>query len=81
MCLLTKNYLDKWNQHPRPCVLEEPTQSSFDRQETEVSSSLFKMNYAVSAALVVGIFIGFQKKAYTSPNNLPALVALLMLYG
>ena len=39
------------------------------------------MNYAVSAALVVGIFIGFQKKAYTSPENLPALVALLMLYG
>ncbi|KAM5322049.1 retinal-specific phospholipid-transporting ATPase ABCA4 isoform 2-T2 [Glossophaga mutica] len=39
------------------------------------------MNYAVSAALVVGIFIGFQKKAYTSPNNLPALVSLLMLYG
>ncbi|XP_023383901.1 retinal-specific ATP-binding cassette transporter [Pteropus vampyrus] len=39
------------------------------------------VNYAVSAALVVGIFIGFQKKAYTSPNNLPALVALLMLYG
>nr|XP_044605365.1 retinal-specific phospholipid-transporting ATPase ABCA4 isoform X2 [Equus asinus] len=39
------------------------------------------MNYTVSAALVVGIFIGFQKKAYTSPNNLPALVALLMLYG
>ncbi|XP_045055447.2 retinal-specific phospholipid-transporting ATPase ABCA4 isoform X1 [Desmodus rotundus] len=39
------------------------------------------MNYAVSAALVVGIFIGFQKKAYTSPHNLPALVALLMLYG
>ncbi|KAM9689298.1 retinal-specific phospholipid-transporting ATPase ABCA4 isoform 2-T2 [Trichechus inunguis] len=39
------------------------------------------MNYAVSAALVVGIFIGFQKKAYTSPSNLPALVALLMLYG
>ncbi|XP_075395947.1 retinal-specific phospholipid-transporting ATPase ABCA4 [Tenrec ecaudatus] len=39
------------------------------------------MNYAVSAGLVVGIFIGFQKKAYTSPSNLPALVALLMLYG
>ncbi|XP_043431546.1 retinal-specific phospholipid-transporting ATPase ABCA4 isoform X3 [Prionailurus bengalensis] len=39
------------------------------------------MNYTVSAALVVGIFIGFQKKAYTSPENLPALVALLMLYG
>ncbi|XP_053447494.1 retinal-specific phospholipid-transporting ATPase ABCA4 isoform X2 [Nycticebus coucang] len=39
------------------------------------------MNYAVSAALVVGIFVGFQKKAYTSPDNLPALVALLMLYG
>ncbi|GAB1288076.1 Retinal-specific phospholipid-transporting ATPase ABCA4 [Apodemus speciosus] len=39
------------------------------------------MNYAVSAGLVVGIFIGFQKKAYTSTDNLPALVALLMLYG
>ncbi|XP_036686081.1 retinal-specific phospholipid-transporting ATPase ABCA4 isoform X1 [Balaenoptera musculus] len=39
------------------------------------------MNYTVSAALVVGIFIGFQKKAYTSSDNLPALVALLMLYG
>ncbi|XP_059941358.1 retinal-specific phospholipid-transporting ATPase ABCA4 [Mesoplodon densirostris] len=39
------------------------------------------MNYTVSAALVVGIFIGFQKKAYTSSVNLPALVALLMLYG
>ncbi|XP_037682529.1 retinal-specific phospholipid-transporting ATPase ABCA4 isoform X2 [Choloepus didactylus] len=39
------------------------------------------MNYAVSASLVVGIFVGFQKKAYTSPSNLPALVALLMMYG
>ncbi|XP_023576085.1 retinal-specific ATP-binding cassette transporter [Octodon degus] len=39
------------------------------------------MNYAVSAGLVVGIFIGFQKKAYTSAQNLPALIALLMLYG
>uniref|UniRef100_A0A2I3H6H5 ATP binding cassette subfamily A member 4 n=1 Tax=Nomascus leucogenys TaxID=61853 RepID=A0A2I3H6H5_NOMLE len=39
------------------------------------------MNYAVSAGLVVGIFVGFQKKAYTSPENLPALVALLLLYG
>uniref|UniRef100_A0A8D1K909 ABC transporter domain-containing protein n=1 Tax=Sus scrofa TaxID=9823 RepID=A0A8D1K909_PIG len=39
------------------------------------------MNYAVSAALVVSIFVGFQKKAYTSPDNLPALVALLLLYG
>lgn len=38
-------------------------------------------NYAVSAGLVVGIFIGFQKKAYTSADNLPALTALLMLYG
>lgn len=43
--------------------------------------SCLQMNYAVSAALVVSIFIGFQKKAYTSPDNLPALVALLLLYG
>uniref|UniRef100_UPI001A9D739E retinal-specific phospholipid-transporting ATPase ABCA4 n=1 Tax=Ictidomys tridecemlineatus TaxID=43179 RepID=UPI001A9D739E len=47
----------------------------------DLLSSLFKINYAVSAGLVVGIFVGFQKKAYTSPSNLPALVALLMLYG
>uniref|UniRef100_A0A4X2LSZ3 P-type phospholipid transporter n=1 Tax=Vombatus ursinus TaxID=29139 RepID=A0A4X2LSZ3_VOMUR len=39
------------------------------------------VNYAVSAGIVVGIFIGFQKQAYTSPNNLPALIALLFLYG
>uniref|UniRef100_F6Y251 P-type phospholipid transporter n=2 Tax=Monodelphis domestica TaxID=13616 RepID=F6Y251_MONDO len=39
------------------------------------------VNYSVSAGLVVGIFIGFQKRAYTSPQNLPALIALLFLYG
>ncbi|KAL1772572.1 retinal-specific ATP-binding cassette transporter [Sigmodon hispidus] len=48
---------------------------------SDLLSPLFKTNYAVSAGLVVGIFIGFQKKAYTSTDNLPALVALLMLYG
>ncbi|XP_051789234.1 retinal-specific phospholipid-transporting ATPase ABCA4 isoform X1 [Erpetoichthys calabaricus] len=39
------------------------------------------LNYSVSTALVVGIFIAFNKKAYTSPANLPALIALLLLYG
>uniref|UniRef100_A0A8B9TID1 P-type phospholipid transporter n=1 Tax=Anas platyrhynchos TaxID=8839 RepID=A0A8B9TID1_ANAPL len=39
------------------------------------------VNYAVSAGLVVVIFAGFKKKAYTSPTNLPVLVALLLLYG
>ncbi|XP_056594353.1 retinal-specific phospholipid-transporting ATPase ABCA4a [Triplophysa dalaica] len=39
------------------------------------------VNYAVSAAMVVGIFIAFDKKCYTSPANLQALIALLMLYG
>ncbi|XP_066480655.1 retinal-specific phospholipid-transporting ATPase ABCA4 [Tiliqua scincoides] len=39
------------------------------------------MNYTVSAGLVVAIFIGFKKKAYTSPSNLPALITLLLLYG
>ncbi|KAM3865832.1 retinal-specific phospholipid-transporting ATPase ABCA4-like [Diretmus argenteus] len=39
------------------------------------------MNYSVSAALVVGIFMCFDKKCYTSPTNLPALIALLLLYG
>ncbi|NXL55933.1 ABCA4 protein, partial [Chordeiles acutipennis] len=39
------------------------------------------VNYALSAGMVVVIFIGFNKKAYTSPTNLPVLVALLLLYG
>ncbi|XP_068022332.1 retinal-specific phospholipid-transporting ATPase ABCA4 isoform X2 [Melanerpes formicivorus] len=38
-------------------------------------------SYALSAGMVVAIFIGFNKKAYTSPTNLPVLVALLLLYG
>ncbi|XP_077412565.1 retinal-specific phospholipid-transporting ATPase ABCA4 isoform X2 [Vanacampus margaritifer] len=39
------------------------------------------VNYSICAALVVGIFVAFDKKCYTSPTNLPALVALLLLYG
>ncbi|XP_077133900.1 retinal-specific phospholipid-transporting ATPase ABCA4 [Ranitomeya variabilis] len=38
-------------------------------------------NYAISVAMVVLIFIGFEKKAYTSATNLPALIALLFFYG
>eukprot|EP00066_Takifugu_rubripes_P008866 XP_003975387.1 PREDICTED: retinal-specific ATP-binding cassette transporter [Takifugu rubripes] len=39
------------------------------------------MSYSLSAAMVVGIFVAFDKKCYTSASNLPALVALLLLYG
>ncbi|KAM4552605.1 retinal-specific phospholipid-transporting ATPase ABCA4-like isoform 2-T2 [Odontesthes bonariensis] len=39
------------------------------------------MNYSLSTAMVVGIFIAFDKKCYTSKANLPALIALLLLYG
>ncbi|XP_021322694.1 retinal-specific phospholipid-transporting ATPase ABCA4 isoform X1 [Danio rerio] len=39
------------------------------------------LNYSVSTAMVVAIFVGFDKKCYTSPTNLPALIALLCLYG
>uniref|UniRef100_A0A8D2J234 P-type phospholipid transporter n=1 Tax=Varanus komodoensis TaxID=61221 RepID=A0A8D2J234_VARKO len=39
------------------------------------------VNYSISAGLVIAIFIGFKKKAYTSPSNLPALITLLLLYG
>lgn len=39
------------------------------------------MNYTLSTAMVVGIFMAFDKKCYTSPSNLPALIALLLLYG
>ncbi|XP_071759857.2 retinal-specific phospholipid-transporting ATPase ABCA4 isoform X1 [Centroberyx gerrardi] len=39
------------------------------------------INYSLSTAMVVGIFMAFDKKCYTSPTNLPALIALLLLYG
>uniref|UniRef100_A0A665X0R3 P-type phospholipid transporter n=1 Tax=Echeneis naucrates TaxID=173247 RepID=A0A665X0R3_ECHNA len=39
------------------------------------------INYSLSTAMVVGIFMAFDKKCYTSPSNLPALIALLLLYG
>uniref|UniRef100_A0AAY4CQY1 P-type phospholipid transporter n=1 Tax=Denticeps clupeoides TaxID=299321 RepID=A0AAY4CQY1_9TELE len=39
------------------------------------------VNYTISTAMVVAIFVAFDKKCYTSPANLPALVALLFLYG
>ncbi|XP_039999718.1 retinal-specific phospholipid-transporting ATPase ABCA4-like [Xiphias gladius] len=39
------------------------------------------INYSLSTAMVVGIFVAFDKKCYTSPSNLPALIALLLLYG
>ncbi|XP_048020053.1 retinal-specific phospholipid-transporting ATPase ABCA4 isoform X1 [Megalobrama amblycephala] len=39
------------------------------------------MNYSASTVMVVAIFMAFDKKCYTSPTNLPALVALLFLYG
>uniref|UniRef100_A0AAQ4S8C3 P-type phospholipid transporter n=1 Tax=Gasterosteus aculeatus aculeatus TaxID=481459 RepID=A0AAQ4S8C3_GASAC len=39
------------------------------------------LNYSISAALVVEIFIFFDKKCYTSPTNLQPLISLLMLYG
>ncbi|XP_062377373.1 retinal-specific phospholipid-transporting ATPase ABCA4a [Sardina pilchardus] len=39
------------------------------------------VNYSVSAGMVVAIFMAFEKKCYTSPANLNALIALLLLYG
>ncbi|XDV27110.1 hypothetical protein PO909_030696 [Leuciscus waleckii] len=39
------------------------------------------MNYSLSTVMVVAIFVAFDKRCYTSPTNLPALVALLCLYG
>ncbi|XP_068603937.1 retinal-specific phospholipid-transporting ATPase ABCA4-like [Brachionichthys hirsutus] len=39
------------------------------------------VNYSISAAMVVEIFIFFDKKCFTSSTNLRPLIALLMLYG
>ncbi|MED6267504.1 Retinal-specific ATP-binding cassette transporter [Characodon lateralis] len=39
------------------------------------------VNYSISAAMVVKIFLFFDKRCYTSPTNLQPLIALLMLYG
>ncbi|KAK5624032.1 hypothetical protein CRENBAI_019908 [Crenichthys baileyi] len=39
------------------------------------------VNYSISAAMVVKIFLFFDKRCYTSPTNLQPLIALLILYG
>uniref|UniRef100_A0A3P9LUM4 P-type phospholipid transporter n=1 Tax=Oryzias latipes TaxID=8090 RepID=A0A3P9LUM4_ORYLA len=39
------------------------------------------VNYSISAAMVVQIFLFFDKKCYTSATNVQALIALLMLYS
>ncbi|XP_069795195.1 retinal-specific phospholipid-transporting ATPase ABCA4 isoform X1 [Narcine bancroftii] len=47
-----------------------------------VSNFVWDMcNYSVTTVMVVLIFISFKKKAYISSQNLPAFVALLLLYG
>ncbi|XP_061107852.1 phospholipid-transporting ATPase ABCA1-like [Conger conger] len=38
-------------------------------------------NYVVPCLIVIVIFLAFQQKAYVSPENLPALILLLVLYG
>uniref|UniRef100_A0A672GMS6 P-type phospholipid transporter n=1 Tax=Salarias fasciatus TaxID=181472 RepID=A0A672GMS6_SALFA len=38
-------------------------------------------NYIVPCLIVIVIFLCFQQQAYVSPQNLPALILLLMLYG
>lgn len=42
---------------------------------------VLQVNYSISVAMVVEIFIFFDKKCYTSAANLQPLIALLMLYG
>ncbi|XP_060037438.1 phospholipid-transporting ATPase ABCA7 isoform X2 [Erinaceus europaeus] len=47
-----------------------------------LSNFLWDMcNYLLSACIVVAIFLGFQQRAYVGPQNLPALLLLLLLYG
>lgn len=46
-----------------------------------VSVFFLQVNYSISAAMVVEIFIFFDKKCYTSQTTLQPLIALLMLYG
>ncbi|XP_034027520.1 retinal-specific phospholipid-transporting ATPase ABCA4-like [Thalassophryne amazonica] len=47
-----------------------------------VANFLWDMvNYSISAALVVQIFIFFEKRCYTSETNIQPFIALLMLYG
>ncbi|XP_052020849.1 phospholipid-transporting ATPase ABCA7 isoform X3 [Apodemus sylvaticus] len=38
-------------------------------------------NYLVAVCIVVLIFLAFQQRAYVAPENLPALLLLLLLYG
>ncbi|KAK7803894.1 hypothetical protein U0070_020111 [Myodes glareolus] len=50
-------------------------------QAAEVILSWIQCNYLVAVCIVVLIFLAFQQRAYVSPQNLPALLLLLLLYG
>lgn len=63
------------------CVGSGYVCSPFQVSQIGLPPVLWQVNYALSAGMVVAIFAGFKKKAYTSPTNLPVLVALLLLYG
>ena len=39
------------------------------------------MNYLIPAFLTVIIFVAFDVKPYISPENLPGMIVLLVLYG
>lgn len=42
---------------------------------------VLQLNYSISVAMVVEIFIFFDKKCFTSTTNLQPLITLLLLYG
>ena len=46
-----------------------------------VTLVFLQVNYSISAAMVVEVFLFFDKKCFTSTTNLQPLVALLLLYG
>uniref|UniRef100_A0A8C7QAH1 P-type phospholipid transporter n=1 Tax=Oncorhynchus mykiss TaxID=8022 RepID=A0A8C7QAH1_ONCMY len=86
---LTKEQLSEVTVTSVDVVVERVTQAKHLQFVSGVSPVIYWManflwdmvNYSISAALVVAIFMVFDKKCYTSPTNLQPLTALLMLYG
>ena len=56
--------------------------TSLDEMKTEHPSIIYlQCNYVIPAFCIVVILLIFQIPAYVSPNNLPAVVGLFLLYG
>lgn len=63
------------------CALVLCTRVDFLPLASSCPLLVLQLNYSISVAMVVEIFVFFGKKCYTSTTNLQPFIALLVLYG